>query len=114
MNGTNSWLSRAGDHDKEDESVWRELPMMGPIMTPRPMAASTKPVITPTLSGRQLVAIAIIVDSTHADATPLRKRMQESKAAAAAPERAKGTEANAASMRAAPKMEQSTWFENAM
>ena len=105
MNGTNSWLSSAGGHRKADESVCSELPMIGPTMTPRPMAASTKPVMTPTLSGKQLVAIAIIVDSTQAEATPLRKRMKESSAAAAAPETAKGTAANAASIRAEAKME---------
>ena len=88
-----------------------ELPMIGPIITPRPIAASTRPVIAPTLSGRKLHAIAIIVASTHAEATPLSKRMKESRAAAAAPDRAKGTAANDASMSAAPEMERRTWFE---
>ena len=77
-------------------------------MTPRPIAASTKPVIAPTLSGRKLQAMVIIVDSTHAEATPLRKRMKERSAAAEAPDRANGTAANDASINAAPDTEVST------
>lgn len=108
INGTKSRLSRAGVQVRDVEKECSELPMIGPTMTPRPMAASTKPVIAPTLSGRALHAMAIIVDSTHADATPLRKRMKDKSAAAAGPERAKGTAAKAASIIAAPAMEKRT------
>jgi hypothetical protein len=108
MNGTNNMLSRAGSQANDMEKECSELPIIGPTMTPRPMAASTKPVIAPTLSGRTLQAMAIMVDSTHAEATPLRKRMNDRRAAAAAPDRAKGTAANDANISAAPEMEQST------
>jgi hypothetical protein len=77
------------------------------------MAASTKPVIVPTLVGMLSVAIAIMVDSTKADANPFRKRIKQSITAALEPDKTKGTAAKAPSIRDAIAMENNTWEKKA-